>query len=273
MNIGGVISAAYAAGCLIKEVYHDEFAVETKDDESPLTVADKASHQYIFTELQRLYPAIPVLSEESVTKPWDIRRSWNEYWLIDPLDGTKEFIKRNGEFTVNISLIRDGVSVLGVVYAPVLDTLWYAEQGKGAFKKVGDAPAEQIFASSMALGDTGVRVVGSRSHQNNSIQQFLAHFDSPELVPMGSSLKLCAVADGGADIYPRLGLTSEWDTAAAQCVVEEAGGYILEGSGEALSYNQKESILNPYFCVVGQCGAAQRSIIMQWFNDACSVNK
>ncbi|BCO31805.1 3'(2'),5'-bisphosphate nucleotidase CysQ [Thiohalobacter sp. COW1] len=239
---------AREAGARILEVYDTDFDVESKEDNSPLTAADMASHTAIINGLRALTPEIPVLSEESADVPYDERCQWDWYWLIDPLDGTKEFIKRNGEFTVNIALIHGGRPVLGVVYVPVKEWLYTGCEGEGATKQVGDAPAEPIRVR--PLQDGPVRVVGSRSHRGDSLEAFLHKLGEHEIVSMGSSLKLCLVAEGEADIYPRLGPTSEWDTAAAQCVVEQAGGRVTDLEMQELRYNQKESVLNPFFLVI-----------------------
>ena len=244
-----VIDIAAKAGERILEIYTTEFSVETKDDKSPLTAADKASHETIVAALEALTPDIPVLSEESTAISWAERSAWPEYWLIDPLDGTKEFIKRNGEFTVNIALIQGNTAVLGVVLVPVNNRCFYGYQGGGAFERTpeGDIRAIQVTADTQSP----LRVVGSRSHRGESLDAYLNRLGEHVMVPMGSSLKLCLVANGEADIYPRLGLTSEWDTAAAQAVVECAGGKVVQLDGQPLLYNAKENILNPFFLVYG----------------------
>ena len=240
---------AKQAGEKIIEIYNTEFSVQEKDDRSPLTAADMASHQTIVGGLQSLSPDIPVLSEESSGIAWKERAGWHTYWLIDPLDGTKEFIKRNGEFTVNIALIRDGVPVLGVVHVPVSGVSYAACEGRGATKAM---PGEGDKAISVRkLPDGPVAVVGSRSHQGDSLKAFLSKLGDYEIVSMGSSLKICLVAEGVADVYPRLGLTSEWDTAAAHCVVERAGGFLTDLEMKPLRYNSKDSLLNPHFFVFG----------------------
>jgi 3'(2'), 5'-bisphosphate nucleotidase len=194
-------------------------------------------------------PDIPVLSEESASLPYSERSSWNRYWLVDPLDGTREFVKRNGEFTVNIALIEDGVPVLGVVHVPVTGVSYMACRGRGAMKQ--ESGKTPVAIQARALGDGPVMVVGSRSHRGDSLIRFLDKLGDHEMVGMGSSLKLCLVAEGAADIYPRLGPTSEWDTAAAQCVVEQAGGYVTDTDMQPLRYNTKDSLLNPFFLVFG----------------------
>jgi len=245
-----VIAIATSASDAILEIYNsDDFGVESKDDNSPLTLADKASHNSIVAALEELTPEIPILSEESNAISWEERSQWNEYWLIDPLDGTKEFIKRNGEFTVNIALIQGNQAVMGVVYVPVQQRCFYGHQDGGAFELAADGSVSPILATAHA--QSPIRVVGSRSHRGELLDAYLARLGDHEMLPMGSSLKLCLVALGEADIYPRLGLTSEWDTAAAQAVVECAGGKVVQTDGSPLLYNAKEDILNPFFIVYG----------------------
>ena len=247
----GLESRALArrAGAAILEIYAGTFGVENKADNSPLTAADMASHRVIVEGLQALTPDIPVLSEESAGIPWDERRSWNRYWLVDPLDGTREFIKRNGEFTVNIALIEDHSPVLGVVLAPVTGELYFGVRDEGAFLEKAPGAMPQPIET---RAPSGVPVVaGSRSHAQERTGAMLANLGEHTMVSMGSSLKFCLVARGEADLYLRLGPTSEWDTAAAQCVLVEAGGTVLDIQGDPLRYNTKESLLNPEFVAVG----------------------
>ncbi len=247
--IDPVVSLAAEAGKAILEVYATDFDVQAKDDQSPLTQADLASHRMIMQGLAKLTPDIPVISEEAGLPDFDERGQWNPYWLIDPLDGTKEFVKRNGEFTVNIALIEDHQAVFGVVHVPVRNSTYSGCRGVGAeLRTNGEEPRPIGVARESA---TPVRVVGSRSHRGASLDQFLQNLGDFEMHPTGSSLKFCLIAEGAADVYPRLGLTSEWDTAAAQAVVEQAGGVVLELDGNPLSYNNKSDILNPYFLVAG----------------------
>jgi 3'(2'), 5'-bisphosphate nucleotidase len=241
---------ARAAGRKILEIYNSEDqSVEEKADKSPLTAADMAAHHAIMDGLQAMTPDIPVLSEESATLPYSERSGWSVYWLVDPLDGTREFIKRNGEFTVNIALVEDGVAVLSVVHVPVTDVSYLGCKGTGAFKQTADGERQAIHVRKLSAGP--VLVVGSRSHRGDSLINFLEKLGEHEMVGMGSSLKLCLVAEGIADIYPRLGPTSEWDTAAAQCVVEQAGGFVTDTNMQPLRYNTKDSLLNPFFLVFG----------------------
>ncbi len=249
LPIDDLLQLARKAGAAILEVYNTDFDVERKQDDSPLTQADLASHHTIVEALQRLTPEIPVLSEESSSIPFETRSSWQRYWLIDPLDGTKEFIKRNGEFTVNIALIEEDRPTLGVVFAPVLDRLYYGSDSEGAWLQNGTEAPRQIQVA--AQRRTPALVAGSRSHAGESLQRYLHNLGEHELVSMGSSLKLCLVAEGEADLYPRLGPTSEWDTAAAQAVVEAAGGRVTTLDMQPLRYNTKDSLLNPEFLVFG----------------------
>ena len=243
------VSLAIAAGAAILEVYATDFDVQSKDDESPLTQADLGSHRIIDRALRELTPELPVISEESALPDFAERSGWQRYWLIDPLDGTREFVNRNGEFTVNIALIEDHRPLLGVVHVPVSGRSYTGCSGFGSTLREAGGEAKPI-AVARASGDP-VRVVGSRSHRGPSLDAFLARLPRFEMLPMGSSLKFCKVAEGEADVYPRLGPTSEWDTAAAQAVVEQAGGKVLQLDGAPLAYNGKENILNPEFLVLG----------------------
>ncbi len=240
-----VTALAREAGRAILEVYATAFAVAEKADHSPLTEADLRSERLILAGLRRLAPEIPVLSEETEQVAPAARRRWDRLWIVDPLDGTKEFIRRNGEFTVNIALVHDHRPVLGVVHAPVLERDYYACEGIGAFRSDARAAGRPIRVAPRGTGPA--RVVGSRSHRGNSLDGFLSRVGRHEFVEVGSSLKFCLVAEGQADVYPRLGPTSEWDTAAGQCVLEQAGGQVLRLDGEPLSYNAREELLNPHF--------------------------
>ncbi len=235
---------ARAAGDAILAIYRQPFAVEYKQDESPLTAADQGAHEVIVQALARLTPDIPVLSEESDAETMQARLGWSRYWLVDPLDGTKEFVSRNGEFTVNIALIDHGRPVWGLVYAPVLDKLWYGGKEVGAWR-VADGTHKAIQTRPHEAGQAW-RVVGSRNHLSQATLDYLAPLGEVELVSMGSSLKFCIIAEGGAELYPRLAPTCEWDTAAAQAVLEGAGGSVTQLDGSALAYN-KPDILNPWF--------------------------
>ena len=247
--IDPMVDICRRAGDAILEVYETDFDVQHKDDKSPLTKADLASHKVISSALAELTPDMPVISEESGLPTFAERASWNAYWLIDPLDGTKEFVNRNGEFTVNVAFIREHRPVFGVVHVPVTGATYIGCEGYGAERRTADGGVERIRVA--IESENPVRVVGSRSHRGDSLNAFLEHLGDVELHPVGSSLKFCYVAEGSADIYPRLGPTSEWDTAAAQAVVEQAGGQVLELDGKPLMYNKKEDILNPWFLVIG----------------------
>jgi len=239
---------AQTAGERIMEVYATDFEVEQKADKSPLTVADMAAHETIVTGLKELNNDCPILSEESAKIPYSTRASWDRYWLVDPLDGTREFVKRNGEFTVNIALIDDHKPILGVVYVPVTGVTYFAAMGSGAFKCLPQQSPTPIHVR--PLPKNRLTIAGSRSHGSESLQKFIQALDvEVEVISIGSSLKMCLVAEGKADVYPRFGPTSEWDTAAAQCVVEQAGGYLTDLHLQPLRYNTKDSLLNPYFFV------------------------
>lgn len=245
-----VVRIVRSAGEAILEIYRSA-TIETrsKADDSPLTAADLASHRLIVESLASLTPELPVLSEESVAHPFEERRRWPAYWLIDPLDGTREFLARNGEFTVNVALIIGHEPVLGVVGVPVRDVIYTGIPGRGAARIDGEAPPRPITTRRPPASP--LRVVGSRSHRGDSLEAFLARVGPHELVPVGSALKFCILAEGGADVYPRLGPTSEWDTAAAQGVLVAAGGGVRLTTGEALRYNTKADILNPHFVAYG----------------------
>jgi 3'(2'), 5'-bisphosphate nucleotidase len=247
--IDPVVALAIDAGRRILEVYSSDFEVQSKDDDSPLTQADLASHFCIVAGLEALTPGLPVISEEAGLPDFEERRQWDRYWLIDPLDGTREFVNRNGEFTVNIALIDNKKPVFGVVYVPIQDKTYVGCEGYGAERRDGDGCVQSIHVA--ATSSNPVRVVGSRSHRGASLDAYLERLGDYDMIPMGSSLKFCVIAEGGADLYPRLGLTSEWDTAAAQAVIEQAGGSVVTLDGKAMKYNDKSDILNPHFFVIG----------------------
>ncbi len=245
---------ARRAGEEIMAVYAQDFEVMAKDDASPLTQADLAAHRCIVSQLPALDGGLPILSEESAAIAWPERRAWSRYWLVDPLDGTREFVKKNGEFTVNIALIEDGRPVLGVVYAPALDWLLLGGPGLGAFWRQGGARGE----ARVAAAPETLRVAASRSHRDETTQAYLDRIGAVDTVGLGSSLKFCKIATGEIDLYPRFGPTSEWDTAAAQAVLEGAGGGVFTLDGQPLRYNGKDSLLNPHFIAVGDRGIAWR---------------
>ena len=245
-----VEAIARRAGEAIMTVYAREFSVEEKEDKSPLTEADKAANEIIVNGLNALPHGVPVLSEEDEAGFTGVDND-GRYWLVDPLDGTKEFIKRNGEFTVNIALIEQGKPVLGVVIAPALGTAYLAAQGLGAVKVDDNGQRHEIQVAGKPAAGTSWRVVGSRSHPSPDLAAWLEQIGAHEMVPMGSSLKLCAIAEGAADVYPRLGPTCLWDTAAAHAVVEQAGGRVETLEGTPLSYATPSEKLNPHFIVWG----------------------
>ena len=244
----GIIRIAESAGDAILDVYRrEDHGATRKADDSPLTLADRAAHDVIVAGLAELDPGTPVLSEESEPVTDGERLEWGRFWLVDPLDGTKEFLKRNGEFTVNIALIEGGRPVLGVVHAPVLATTYWATLGGGAYKREGAAADRRIGVSDYRA--SGLRVVASRSHAGE--RRFLGALESHECISKGSSLKLCLVAEGAANLYPRFGPTMEWDIAAAAIVVTEAGGTITDVEGRDLTFN-KANLLNAQFVVCGR---------------------
>jgi 3'(2'), 5'-bisphosphate nucleotidase len=247
-RFGVLVDAALAGAREVMAVYATDFAVQRKADDSPVSAADKNAEQAILTRLSAAMPELPVIAEEACSEG-AAPQVGARFALVDPLDGTKEFVNRNGEFTVNIALVVNGRPVLGVVHVPVQHTTYTGCEGHGADKRIGDGRPEKIHVAAKA--SLPPRVVGSRSHRGASLDAFLERLGAFDMVPMGSSLKFCVVAEGGADVYPRLGPTSEWDTAAAQAVVEQAGGRVVTVDGTALAYNRKEDILNPWFVVIG----------------------
>jgi 3'(2'), 5'-bisphosphate nucleotidase len=242
------IAAASQAAQEILTVYHSgDFQAEAKGDKSPLTIADKNAHRSIIATLQA--SGIPVLSEEGKTIPYQTRKNWEYFWMVDPLDGTKEFIKRNDEFTVNIALIHGQNTILGVVAVPVTGDVYYAAAGKGAHLRRNGKDVKLAVRPPVDLSQPGLRVVASRSHMNPETQEFIDGLRDATLVSAGSSLKFMLLAEGKADVYPRYAPTMEWDTAAAHAIVAETGLRVLEfGSDRPLIYN-KENLLNPYFLV------------------------
>lgn len=249
-----LMETAQAAGDEILAVYGREFTTQSKGDGSPLTEADRASNDCILAALHDRYPEIPVISEETRAVPYTERRDWETFWLVDPLDGTKEFINRNGEFTVNIALVHQGVPTVGVVYQPVGETLFFGLPGHGGFKQVGrDGGRVTLAGGDHYAGLDHVRVVASRSHASPEVTTFVEELEkqgkSVAFTAAGSSLKICLVAEGAADVYPRFGPTMEWDTAAGHAVAASAGRQVLaHDSRKSLTYN-KEDLLNPWFVV------------------------
>ncbi len=251
IKIDPIIKIAKDAGKIVREVYDTEFSVGYKEDRSPITIADKRSNAFITESLRKLYPEIPIIAEESKTVPYEVRKTWEYLWLVDPLDGTKEFVSRNGEFTVNIALIQHRRPILGVIYVPVKDTVYYAIKGKGAFKIEGEN--EPIKLPVFSKNEERVRVIVSRSHYTEETKEFVERlrdkYGEIEEVHVGSALKLCFIAEGRADIYPRFAPTMEWDVAAGDIIVSESGGKVLQyPSYTELVYN-KEKLKNPWFVV------------------------
>jgi len=243
-----IVTIAQKAGHAILEIYEQSSNIEiqSKADDSPLTIADTTANTIICNGLQDLSHQFPIVSEENKQIEYTQRSEYEYFWMVDPLDGTKEFIKRNGEFTVNIALIHQNRSVLGVVYLPVKQETYWAASGSGAHFSDGTT-TKQLVAPAFTLQDSGLTLVCSRSHLNDATQDFVKQFDSPNLLPCGSSLKFMALAEGSAQIYPRLAPTMEWDTAAAQIVLEEAGGSVVNvETNQPVVYN-KENLLNPHF--------------------------
>jgi len=247
--IENIQSIAREAGKAIISYYGQPVPVEKKADDSPLTKADLAAHHVIVKGLLALDESIPVLSEEAIEVAFEEREKWDQFWVVDPMDGTKEFIKQTGEFTVNIALVRLGKPVLGVVYVPAQDLYYWAENGKGAFKQQGDDAAFSIKVRS--ANEKNLSIVASRDHAGPMVKELLERFPAAETQSMGSSLKFCLVAEGRADIYLRDVPTMEWDTAAAQCIVEQAGGVVQDIDGQTLGYN-KPVLRNPSIITLGE---------------------
>jgi len=255
IDIHKINHIAQKAGDEIMKIYQQAFDVAYKSDNSPLTKADIKSNEIIVNDLKYLYPDIPVLSEENKEIPYEERKNWKYFWLIDPLDGTKEFIKKNGEFTVNIALIYKNMPVLGVIYAPVLNLLYYAQKDQGAFKQEKNKKPQRLPIYNHTDNNT-LKIIVSKSHYNQETKEFVNNlknqYEKIEFINIGSSLKFCLIAEGKADIYPRLAPTMEWDIAAGQTIVEESKGRITKyKTKESISYN-KQNLLNPYFITTRQ---------------------
>lgn len=249
-----IIPVMEKAGKAIMEVYKDESLVraEYKEDLSPLTEADKRSNRIICDALQDLYPHVPIISEENQQVDYSQRSAYHRFFLVDPLDGTKEFIKRNGEFTINVAYLEGKAVVAGYVYIPVTEKLYYAEKFAGAWVMSKGGKAAALQSRPFRLLDEGVRVVASRSHRDPRTDKIISLLNEAEIVSIGSALKFIKLATGEADFYPRLAPTMEWDTAAAQCIVEEAGGSVIRFDNRLpVSYN-KEDLLSPYFIAFGK---------------------
>lgn len=248
-----VIEVARQAGKIILKIYESDFQISNKKDDTPVTCADLAANELIVQKLSELTPDIPILSEESIEVPFEERRHWETYWLVDPLDGTRAFIEQTGEFSVNIALVHRHSPVIGVIYSPVKQCSFYACYGHGAFHLTKENQSKSILVRSHCQNQ--ITVAGTRTSRSEALLAYLKNLESAfercEIKFMGSSLKSCMVAEGEADLYVRLGPTSEWDTAAAQCIVEEAGGMITDTQMQALKYNTRDSLLNPNFFVFG----------------------
>lgn len=244
----GVIATAEAAASDILEVYARDFDVQRKQDATPLTEADLAAHRRIVAWLTALTPGIPVLSEESAEKCFELRKGWSRYWLVDPLDGTREFVKKNGEFSVNIALIDDGVAVFGVIQQPVTGLTWHGVPGQGAYRREA---GRDIAIHTRIPASAPLRIAASRSHRDARTEAVIERFPQAEVVGLGSSLKFCRIAEGGIDLYPRFGPTSEWDTAAGQAILEAAGGMVVDPRGRPFRYNQRDTLLNGDFFASG----------------------
>ena len=250
-NLLKIVNISVDAGEVILNYYNENVDVTYKDDESPLTKADLASHKIITDSIKKITPDIPILSEEEFID-WKIRKKWKKYWLIDPLDGTKEFIKKNDEFTVNIALIKNNRPILGVIYTPALNELFYSIKNFGSYKILTKKKLNTLKeAKRISINKTKsnkIKIVASRSHSNPILDKWVnKNFNEFDILQKGSSLKFCLIAEGSADIYPRFGPTSEWDIAAGHIILEEAGGKLKSIDNKEILYNEKENILNPDF--------------------------
>ena len=247
-----ILNIAIDAGKEILKIYNDDIIVKSKEDNSPLTKADINSNKIIINRLQNLEPNFPILSEESLID-WNERKGWQKYWLIDPLDGTKEFINKNGEFTVNIALIKNAEPILGVIYSPFLSELYFAQKDQGAYKINCSKTIKSLENSVKILSNNKKKsdeiiIIGSRSHSNNKFNEWInKNYKNYQILHKGSSLKFCEIANGNADLYPRFGPTSEWDIAAGHIILEEAGGFLKTFENQSIKYNSKESLINPEF--------------------------
>lgn len=240
-----------AAGAGILDLYYksSQLTVRSKPDASPLTEADILAHEIVSAGLKELTPQVPILSEEDSNIPYAVRQQWQRYWLVDPLDGTREFIRHSDEFAISIALIEDQQPIFGVIYNPVTDEIFFAIKGQGAFKQEPQQPPRQIHVRAFFPEKIGVTL--GNYYKLVKIKSILAHFVSYEIIHLGSALKFCLIAEGRADLYPRFGITYEWDTAAGQIIVEEAGGAVVDTDFKPLRYNSKESLLNPHFFAMG----------------------
>jgi len=245
--ISATVEIAKEAGIAITEIYNSDFDYQLKKDLSPITAADNLSHNIITERLKILTPKIPILSEENCNIPYKIRSQWTQYWLVDPLDGTKEFISQNGEFTVNIALIENNIPIFGVIDIPVTNETYWGSKANGSFYSDANNDVKQINVPKD--NQNPIRIVASRSHPSNMLASLLEIIVDYEIIEVGSSIKFCLIASGQADCYPRFGPTSEWDTAAGEAIVRFAGGHFVTANGDLMSYNLKEDYLNPNFIV------------------------
>lgn len=247
--LNDVVSLAKQAGKQILNIYQGDFTVEYKTDKSPITVADLASHDCVCQGLSHLTPDLPIISEESIPASFQKRQRWEKYWLVDPLDGTKEFLEKNGEFTINIALIEQHKPSLGVIFVPSADICYFARKGQGAYKQIGQTRPKVIHGRAWKEGQPITAVI-SRRHGMEELKKFLAQFSRLNLLHCGSALKFCWVAEGLADLYPRFSPTFEWDTAAGQCILNEAGGLVIDNTGHELQYNMSSSLQTANFLAI-----------------------
>ena len=245
--ISSTVEIAKEAGKAITEIYNSDFDYQLKKDSSPITAADNLSHNIITDRLKILTPEIPILSEENCDIPYKIRSQWTQYWLVDPLDGTKEFIKKNGEFTVNIALTENNTPIFGVIHIPITNETYWGSQVNGSFYSNENNDVKEICVSEN--NQNPIRLVASRSHPSEMLSSLLEKIVDYEIIKIGSSIKFCLIASGQADCYPRFGPTSEWDTAAGEAIVRFAGGHVVTTNGDSIQYNTKEDYLNPNFIV------------------------
>lgn len=252
-NASSIVSILTEASDIIKKIYwSQDFNTELKSDQSPVTTADIKSHEYIMHELALLYPEIPIVSEESELPPYDVRKKWEYFWLLDPLDGTKEFLKRTGEFTINLALIQGTKSIAGFINIPLQEKTYFAIKDLGAFCYQSDGDHTPLQVNTFDLNKKGIQVVASRNHKDKKTQVYIDALNEPEIIEKGSALKFISIASGEADYYPRMINIMEWDTAAGQIIIEEAGGsFVNAETGMPLSYNKAE-MYNPYFIAAGK---------------------
>tara|TARA_Y100000588_G_scaffold395258_2_gene521950 strand:+ start:5793 stop:6623 length:831 start_codon:yes stop_codon:yes gene_type:complete len=238
---------AQDAGLAILQIYNSDFDYKLKKDFSPITEADNIAHKIITERLKILTPKIPIISEENSEVPYEIRSRWEKYWLVDPLDGTKEFIKKNGDFTVNVALIHNNTPIFGVIHIPVTNETYWGSKINGSFYSNSNNDIKQIRVSKKK--NKRIRLVASRSHPSKMLNKLLEKIVDYEILKVGSSIKFCHIASGQAECYPRFGPTSEWDTAAGEAIVSFAGGDVITSAGDSINYNAKEDYLNPNFIV------------------------